>query len=255
MVNVTYTSGEFAALFNLNKKTLEYYRKIGLFMPHFLDNNGYARYSHHQIDLLYIILSLKKLNLSLKEIQKYTRNKSPQRLIELLDDKIIEAQKQSFEINKVKNYLQETVDYTRRGLSYNNRLNFSYEEEQQLLTAESKLVMCKNDQVKFEEATFSPETSCIGTIVPLDGSPKQMFIKLYKNGEVGDTVKPAGMYASNIHIGPHELIHNTYNKMKKEIQDKGYKLGDVAYEEYLIDDLATDDQNLYVTMVTIEIVK
>lgn len=42
----TYTSGEFASLFNLSKKTLEYYRKIGLFLPQFVDDNGYSKYSH-----------------------------------------------------------------------------------------------------------------------------------------------------------------------------------------------------------------
>lgn len=256
MTKTYYTSGEFATLFKLNKKTLEHYRKIGLFLPQKTDSNGYFRYSHHQIDLLYTILSLKKLNLSLSEIKKILGIRTPESLIELLEEKTIIAQEQLYELSKIKNYLTETIDFTKRGISFSNRLTITHEEEEHLLVAKENTVSTtKKYQIEFEEATFSPDTSCIGTMRQLNSTNEeaQIFLKLYKNKKLSNKVKKSGLYASNIHKGPHDLIDRTYGEMKKEIQELGYEIGNLAYEEYLIDDVATNDQEQYITLIKIEV--
>lgn len=254
----TYSSGEFASLFNLNKKTLEYYRKIGLFLPHNKDSNGYFRYSHHQIDYLYTILSLKKLNLSLKEIQKYTNNRSPDLLIGLLKEKIIIAEKELYELNKVKNHLQETMCYLEEGSRYSDGLIIQVEAAESLIVAEKeKSARHKQNQVEFKDKMFSPNTSCIGTLISLKDnlySPR-MFMKLYKDKELSNREKKEGLYARKIHKGPHDLIYKSYEVMKKEIKNRGFVLGDWAYEEYLVDYIATDNSEEYVTLIKIEIVK
>ena len=42
------TSGEFAKMNGINKRTLHYYNDIGLFRPEMIDENGYHYYSRFQ---------------------------------------------------------------------------------------------------------------------------------------------------------------------------------------------------------------
>ena len=65
------TTGQFAALCKVNKKTLFYYDEIGLFCPAVTDSNGYRYYSVFQLDKFALITSLKNLGMELKEIQSY----------------------------------------------------------------------------------------------------------------------------------------------------------------------------------------
>lgn len=212
----------------------------------------------NQIDSLYTILALKKLNLSLAEIKGYTNHRSPDRLIRLMEEKIDAAQKQLDDINKVKNYLKETINHTNRGLNYCEHFEIVFEEEESLLMAEKANENSDRNrkfQVEFEEATFSPDTSCIGTLVAINNPKKkrQIFLKLYGEKQQSNQVKKEGFYARKIHVGPHETIEATYEEMKREIQKKGYQVGKLAYEEYLIDDLATDNQEEYITLIKMEV--
>ena len=44
------TSGEFAKMNGINKRTLHYYNDIGLFRPEMIDENGYHYYSRFQAE-------------------------------------------------------------------------------------------------------------------------------------------------------------------------------------------------------------
>ena len=65
------TTGQFASLCKVNKKTLFYYDEIGLFCPAVTDSNGYRYYSVFQLDKFALITSLKNLGMELKEIRNY----------------------------------------------------------------------------------------------------------------------------------------------------------------------------------------
>ena len=65
------TTAQFAKLHNVNKRTLHYYDKIGLFSPKNKGENNYRYYDTLQsIDFEYIRM-FKKLNMSIKEIKNY----------------------------------------------------------------------------------------------------------------------------------------------------------------------------------------
>ena len=46
--NYLYSSGEFAKLTGVNKRTLHYYNEIGLFRPEIIGENGYHYYTCFQ---------------------------------------------------------------------------------------------------------------------------------------------------------------------------------------------------------------
>lgn len=99
-------TGEFAKLAGINKKTLFYYDEIGLFKPDYVAENGYRFYSIFQMDQLALILTLKDLGVSLKDIQKYFKEGDVSRLNTLLTEKESEIDTMIQTLQKRKKHLQ-----------------------------------------------------------------------------------------------------------------------------------------------------
>ena len=64
-----FSTGEFAKLCNVNKKTLFHYDEIGLFKPEIVKENGYRYYSIYQLEIFDMIYTLRDLGVPLKEIK------------------------------------------------------------------------------------------------------------------------------------------------------------------------------------------
>ena len=67
----TYKTGEVADLAGITIRTLRYYDSIGLLKPGKVLGNGHRLYDSNDIKKLQVILGLKVLGFSLKDIQKY----------------------------------------------------------------------------------------------------------------------------------------------------------------------------------------
>ena len=80
-----FTTGEFAKLVGVTKHTLFYYDKIGIFSPEIKLDNDYRYYSVFQIEVFYVISTLKELDMPLKDIKSYLDKRSPKELISLLE--------------------------------------------------------------------------------------------------------------------------------------------------------------------------
>ena len=82
-----YTTGQFAKLNGINKRTLHYYDEIGLFSPEWKAENGYRYYTCFQTVQLELILMLRKIGLSIEEIIRYQRSPSGESFAELIAGK------------------------------------------------------------------------------------------------------------------------------------------------------------------------
>lgn len=65
------STGEFAKLCQVNKKTLFHYDKIGILKPYAITNHGYRYYALHQLDTMSTIKMFQRLGMSLKDIQHF----------------------------------------------------------------------------------------------------------------------------------------------------------------------------------------
>lgn len=61
-------SGEFIRKFNITRDTLRYYIKLGLIKPS-KNPNGYMKFDEDDEDIMYFILSAKKVGFTLSEIK------------------------------------------------------------------------------------------------------------------------------------------------------------------------------------------
>ncbi len=105
-----FTTGQFAAIYGINKRTLMYYDSIDLFKPASVNDNGYRYYTIAQTPLFDAILLLRKLRVPLEEIKEHLTNYSPQRLLEFLhrQDQILD--KELAELLWLKRIVQNKID-------------------------------------------------------------------------------------------------------------------------------------------------
>ncbi len=87
-----FSPAELAKLTGISKQLLLYYDKNDIFSPTYVNTNGYRYYKLSQYFSLQIIVSLRKLGLSLKEIQTYTKNKDISSLQKIYQHKLKEYQ-------------------------------------------------------------------------------------------------------------------------------------------------------------------
>ena len=71
-----YTIGDLAKKLNIITRTIRYYDQKGLVKPSRVSESGYRLYSAKQVKQLKLIIFLKELGFSLKDIQKILEDKN-----------------------------------------------------------------------------------------------------------------------------------------------------------------------------------
>lgn len=110
-----FTTGELSALCQIPRKTLLYYDKLGLISPEVVDDNGYRYYKRSQLFLLELIITLRHLDVSLKDIQSYLNSKTPEGYILMLKRKKAELDKQINELRTLSQHLEEYIPKLENG--------------------------------------------------------------------------------------------------------------------------------------------
>ena len=260
-----YSTGEFAKYFGIKKDTLLYYDKIGLFSSMGIKGNGYRYYTTSQIDLFGTLLSLREMNVPIKEIQAYFQNPSPEKLSEMAK---IQIEKIEREIKK----LQEVK------VLFHNIVNIMEEVEGAILgqleikqLPDEWFIYSKQNESDFQTSIqewqdicgeFVQEinikgTAMIGSILTVEDMRKGQFRRIDRlfvksENQVGE-VREGGMYAIFYYKGTHDSIPEIYPYILSEIKRKGFEIVGDAYEEYLITELATNKEEDYVTKVVIKV--
>ena len=84
---INLTTAQFAAIHEVNPRTLHYYDSVGLFSPERKGENQYRYYTSRQsIDFEYIRM-LKELNMSIEEITDYCKNPTSKKFLQIADMK------------------------------------------------------------------------------------------------------------------------------------------------------------------------
>lgn len=262
-----FTTGEFAKLCGINKRTLFHYHDIGLFCPAITDKNGYRYYSYRQLDTFLIISMLKELRVPLKEMKTYLDERTPQRLLNLSKQKIIEVNSEIKKLNQIKHLLEETVAYIHKGLHANFE-DILVEEQEEEYLMRSALLNEENtkDYIKwmleftrFENNTQSKDTSFVGTMLSKNNiingnyNCNSYFFAKSSNKAHANAVKPKGLYAVAYHHGSYDTISKTYERLIKFFAESHLHMGEFAYEKSLLDDVALKNEDDYVMQITIAI--
>lgn len=258
------TTAQFAKLHEVNKRTLHYYDDIGLFCPLTKEENGYRYYDISQsIDFEYIRM-LKELNMSIKEIETYRKQPTPDNFLKIADTKEQELDK---EIQKLKN-IKRILQAKKEQIVFCESLR-----EQEIRVEECKSERILTFPYDFSEddisQIFSPLKSTwgieqirmgIGSFISLDNVYNMNFTKydgIYtitlNNKSVSNSfIKPKGRYLCGYQKGTWDKLPEMYQKMLDYSKKHDLELTGYAYEVGL-NDFVISNPNDYVTKIMIKI--
>lgn len=258
------TIQEFSNITGVSKHTLYHYDDIQLFSPELITENKYRYYSIDQIETIQTIIILKDLGMSLKEIKAFLDSRSRENLIDILEDRENDIDKQIQHLKKVKKFITTKKENIKN--SFN--LDFSKVYIKEYPTRYYIIAYTNNNSEKeFIQATndLIKQTKELDYTLSYFQYKKDIESNIYDNYQnvvvlFPDKVKsknlktlPSGKYVVAYHIGHWQTIGNTYQRMMKYIQEKHLEVEDPFIEYFIIDNLMTKHINKYVTEISIKI--
>lgn len=111
-MNRMFRIGEISSLFNIPQQTLRYYDKIGLFSPAYTNpETGYRYYTLIQLQQLHHIKTLKNIDLSISDINKFDSSDwNLDKLEELLSTQVDHINQTIEELNILKKGIQSRME-------------------------------------------------------------------------------------------------------------------------------------------------
>lgn len=252
------TIGQFAAMHEINKKTLMWYDEIGLFSPAVIHpENGYRYYNYHQSPILETILLLRELDVSIDEIQEFMKNRSASRLKDLLDEKIVELDQRITHLNAVRKNLcthrQNMITLLTMDLSEISIVeketrclivadvdeHTSFESEVELITAKTK----KYQLGRLHDASYGSMISVASLqkkefdnytklFIEIPFVKQEAMLQMQEKQDNDLYLLPAGKYLRAFHRGTWDGIPSRYKaifdyakKHKLELYDYSYEIG------------------------------
>ncbi len=264
------TTGEFAKLFGINKKTLFHYDEIGLFKPEKVLDNNYRYYSYKQIDIFYAILQLKALQIPLKDIKYYIDNRTPQMALNFFSKEIEYIDENIKKLQHMKQFLKTKISLINDGLDISYNITMQQQSAEKLLLSSS----IKGTDNYYDITTYTEHflkcynNNSVNSGYPIGSmlSKKNLiehnycafdyfFSKMCSNAEKNIYIKPEGLYAVGYIKTSYTKTHVLYDKMLDYINSNNYEIKNYAYEEYLIDELSVKDPESIIIKISIEVFK
>lgn len=270
-LNKYFTTGEFAKLCNIKKQTLFHYDAIGIFSPEIKDANGYRYYSYQQFDIFTVITSLKEINMPLKEIKDYLDNRTPNTLVELFKNKIIQVDNEIENLKRIRKLMETKIAITEKACSidYDN-ISLEFLDKEYLILSESIENISHQDYLRIVSEHMNycnlnhlNSGHSIGAMISKDNILKgvdENYSYLYTRLDTYNNVpfiftKPKGLYCIAYHRGDYRTINNTYKIMLEFLKNSNFNIGRYSYEEFLLDETSVKGYDNYITQILIEVEK
>ncbi|MCB6992145.1 MerR family transcriptional regulator [bacterium 210820-DFI.6.37] len=104
------TVSEMSKLRNISIDTLKHYDRIGLLKPAYVNpQNQYRYYSAAQYDIIGLIIELRQLGMSLKDIKKYIENRNLANSLQLMEEKGAELKIRVKELAELSDLIQKKI--------------------------------------------------------------------------------------------------------------------------------------------------
>ena len=265
-MDLQFTSGQVCKIFGITKQTLLFYDKTGILKPKYKDpNNGYRYYTLAQIVLLYLILSLRETGIPLSKIKSLLAQRTVNETSTILENQISEIQNKIENLQTAKSRLYKNLVQIKQ-IEEMKKYEFKIKAvpEQHLMAMPVQYVNGFSDyyltlskiieRMASYSIPFYWKVGCITTLEPLEDIKESMFVAL-DNAIVDQYVrlKPAGNYLCTYHNGPYDTLDDTYDKLLTYIKSNQLMMLGDLYENYIINNLATEDETSYITEISVAI--
>lgn len=261
------TTGEFARLAGTTKDTLFHYDAIKVFTPAYIGANGYRYYSPGQLDVFYVIDTLKELDMPLQEIKEYLDRRSPEELVNLLEKEESKIERKLQKLNRMKALIHRKAELTREviGLDPDKMIIRQTEEQYLLCTPSLPLTTPRNLMLSLSEhfrcldehniispysvgalydPAFQTEEFCEGYT--------HMYTRIehpLKNAPVH--IRPEGKYLTLYHAAGYNNIQDGYTRLWNFIKKHRLHIKGCVYEDILLDELSVKGYDNYLLQLSI----
>lgn len=259
------TISEFSKISEVSRRALIFYDNIGLFSPEYTGENGYRYYSHEQIYSIFVINILKESGMSLQEIKAFLQGGTPKSAAMLL-------QKQGEAVAKKIQRLQGIQDMLRTRAS---RLAQAQAPAELHILRQEEQPLFLSDAIGLEKASL-PDEAWLGFYMKCKksgiviGYPEGFLVSRedFLAGKttlaahiichVGDTryangAMPAGNYLAAWGTGSFLDTEPIYRQIREYIAQHQLTVVGNAYEERLIDEVASREKSGQVIQIKVQI--
>lgn len=274
--NIKYFStGEFAKLCNVHKKTLFYYDEINLFKPEKVMPTGYRYYSEYQLETFNIIYTLKDIGMPLKEIKEYMDRRTPENMLELFEYETKEVEKEINKLKRKQEIMSNKIKLIKEANSIKTDILLEEQEEEYIILSDlidkNKLnnLINKNEDaydidayvnllnlVNNNDLNFGHAGGSIKTKEDLHQSNNYSYyyIRVNKNCNYKNIIiKPNGTYLVGYLKGYYSKAPIIYKKLLQFIHENDLEIIGFAYEDVLIDQVCVKNPDDFVLKVSIQV--
>jgi DNA-binding transcriptional MerR regulator len=257
---------ELAKFSRVSRTALLHYDKLGIVKPVARGENNYRHYSDEHIAVVNLIRTLQHLGMSLKDIMSVARQRTPQSVLALFKEQIINIDKDVAALTNARklmvnmiNVIEEVVDIDE------DEIILEHMPEEHILlgpindysngrSLNSALLdfynWCKQRDEDMDLnysawGTFSAERLKRGDWVWPD--------RFYFNNPEGDDVKPAGAYVTGFARGNYGDTDRLYRRLMEFIHDRRLKLLGPSFETYPLNEISVAEPTNYLIRVSIRV--
>lgn len=268
-----YSIGEVSKICNVSKKALRYYDEIGIISPDVVSSNYYRYYSRKSLLDLTIVKYYKQMGFKLEEMRNLLSSEEYRTMERGFLKKINELQDEQtavmVKLTSVTDWYellveaQTVIENDVRDVSIRFVETKEYGFMDQDYIADDMEAIINLQWTDFLETIGNEITGAVNIIYPswkerVNGSCQKMRIiqQMIMPAKPEHLIQMGGeMMLSCYHIGPHETIGETYEKMEAYAKEHNYNLGEFGWERYVTDCWTTKNKDMYVTEVRIGVTR
>ena len=260
----TFSTGEFAKLLEINKNTLLYYDKIGLFKPAGTLDNGYRYYTLEQFDKFIAIQSLRTVEFPIKALKTYFDCPNIYALQHLALEQHEKVTKEIQKLQDIQFFLARTVALTKEiaDAPIGEVILKILPEEPIVYSNEDMDWRAPLDTLHKQSTSFLKKlgvksAAAYGVVYPKEDflheggeNPSQLFCRLDKPTS---KIKPGGPYAIIYYQGPYDEMNVSFKTLLTYLEHNQLEMDSDIYEEYLLHSIASKEENDYITKISVKV--
>ena len=263
-----FSTGEFAKLCKVNKKTLFHYDEIGLFKPEKVMDNGYRYYSTYQLEAFNVISTLKDIGVPLKEIKEFMDKRNPQNIVELFQYETKEIEKEINKLKRRQEIIYNKINIINEAINKKCDIFIEKQNEEYLVISnpidntkypyDMKTYMSHLDYCYSNDLNIGYPVGSIKSKYDLENKNyydySHYYTRVNKNCDSNNIiVKPKGTYLVGYLKGYYDKAPILYESLLKYIKENNLTIIGSSYEDVLIDEVAVKNKDEYVLKVSIQI--
>lgn len=264
-----YSIGEVSRICSVSKKALRFYDEIGIISPDRVTENHYRYYSRRSLLDLTVLKYYKQMGFKLEEMRSLLESEEYRPIERGFLEKINELQDEQLAVNvkltSVRDWYELLVEAQMvlendvRDVSVKFIESVEYGFMDQDFIEDDMEAIINIEWTDYLTSIGNEITGAVNIAYPswrdrISGKCDRMRImqKMLLPCKQEQLVTMGGeMMLCCYHIGSHDTIDQTYEKIESWARDHGYKLSESSWERYVTDCWTTRNSDMYVTEVRI----